>query len=89
MTSTQNSKSASAYSLEADLGLEPLESSSPANGRNGAPVDDDVERRVYYIRGKSKGERVVATIRARSRERAIQIAASNGIRVDRREMAND
>lgn len=48
-----------------------------------------VERRVYYIRGQKDNERVVASIRSRSRERAIEIATSQGIHVDSRDRVND
>jgi len=52
-------------------------------------ADDNVVRRLYYIRGKSGTERVVATIRARDRSHAIKIAADHGILVDREELRND
>jgi len=50
---------------------------------------EPIERRVYYVRGQKGGERVVATIRSRSRRRAIEIATSQGIKVDSKDLAND
>ena len=50
---------------------------------------EEVERRVYYVRGFKDGERVVASIRSRSRKRAIEIATRQGIEVDRRDLKND
>ena len=50
---------------------------------------EPVERRVYYVRGQKGGERVVATIRSRSRRRAIEIATSQGIKVDKKDLVDD
>ena len=50
---------------------------------------EPVERRVYYVRGQKGDERVVATIRSRSRTRAIEIAASQGIKVDSKDLVDD
>ncbi len=50
---------------------------------------EPVERRVYYVRGQKGEERVVATIRSRSRRRAIEIAASQGIKVDKKDLVDD
>ena len=50
---------------------------------------DPVKRRVYYIHGQRGNERVVASIRSRSRKRAIEIAASQGIKIDTKDLADD
>ena len=57
--------------------------------RVAALAEESIERRVYYIRGRKGRERVIATIRARSRSRAIEIAAGTGIKVDKSELIND
>ncbi len=57
--------------------------------RPAALAEELIERRVYYIRGRKGRERVIATIRARNRSRAIEIAASTVIKVDPKEFTND
>lgn len=74
--------------LKGELDLEPPTAPLPVEPGAESP-DDDIERRLYYIRGTNRGERVVATIRARNRKHALKIAIKSGIKVDRRELVND
>ena len=90
MASLQDDDRGGVYRIEPNNGRATRHAvESPARNEPDADPEEDVARRLYYIRGKSGTERVVATIRARSRSRAIRIAADNGILVDREELRND
>ena len=89
MAPIQKVTSDTTYDLESGWDLDSNGKSAQSIEPASEPAEDDIERRVYYIRGKSQGERVVATIRARNRQRAIEIATDNGIRVDRKDLSND
>ncbi|MCZ6837025.1 MAG: hypothetical protein O7G85_14710 [Planctomycetota bacterium] len=73
------------YEIEPRISSQTL----PEQEQKTDPPEEYIDRRVYYIRGRKGRERVIATIRARNRNRAIEIAVSTGIMVDPKEFAND
>ena len=79
------------HDLEGLYELEPSISSKTLSEdeQKAAQAEEFIERRVYYIRGRKDHERVIATSRARNRTRAIEIALDTGIKVDKKEFAND
>ena len=90
MALTNNNDQETRYEIEPRNGEETLSTSDEGLSEDMVVRNlEPIERRVYYVRGQKGGERVVASIRSRSRSRAIEIAASQGIKVDSKDLADD
>ena len=90
MALTNNNDQEIRYEIEPRNGEETLSKSDEGLSEDMVVRNlEPIERRVYYVRGQKGGERVVASIRSRSRSRAIEIAASQGIKVDSKDLTDD